>query len=83
MEENIFPKPAVAGLLKSSYVESRLHTDGEKNIERIRELQDQLTGSVATPYYVLVDPETGEAKGVFERATRDADEFRAFLERGL
>ena len=57
MEEEIFPAGAVAPLLEDNFVEARLHTDGEVNIERIRELQQELTSSVANPYYVLQEAE--------------------------
>ena len=75
----MFPSPAVAGILSKSYVETRLHTDGHDNIERILELQRRLTGSVATPIYVLVDPHTGEKKGQFLGSTFDEQEFAEFL----
>lgn len=81
MEGNTFLLPAVAGLLAKHYVEARLHTDGRVNIERILELQRELTGSVATPYYVVVDPETGETKA--ELAGAQAGKFVGFLESGL
>jgi hypothetical protein len=60
MEEKVFPLPAVAEVLKNM-VEARLHTDGSRNIERIHQLQRDLTGSIANPYYVIVDP-TNERK---------------------
>lgn len=83
MENNLFPSPAVAGVLSKSYVEARLHTDGSENIERIHQLQRELTGSVATPIYVLQDPRTGEARGKFLGSTRSAEEFADFLRGGL
>ena len=79
MENKVFPSPAVAGILSQSYVETRLHTDGEDNIERILELQRQLTGSIATPIYVLIDPKTGEKKGQFLGSTFDEQAFATFL----
>lgn len=83
MENNLFPDPAVAGVLAKNYVEARLHTDGSTNVERIRELQHELTGSVATPIYVLLDPRTGEVRGKKEGSTRSVEEFARFLESGL
>lgn len=57
MELGTFLKPAVRRLLESSIVEVRLHLDGEKNIDRIKELQATLAdGNLAMPYFVLVDP---------------------------
>ena len=79
MENNVFPSPAVAGILNEHYVEARLHTDGAQNIDRILEVQRQLTGSVATPIYVLVDPKSGQEVGQFDGPTFDEDEFATFL----
>ena len=79
----MFPSPAVAGILNEHYVEARLHTDGETNIERILEVQRELTGSVATPIYVLVDPKSGQEVGQFDGSTFDEDEFASFLSRVL
>ena len=79
MEEKVFPKPAVAGILESSYVEARLHADGQKNIEQIRELQHELAKSVATPIYVVVDPVTQEPLGHFEGVALKEESFRDFL----
>ena len=45
-------------MLEESFVEARLHTDGEKNIERIHQLQQELAKSVATPYYLVQDPKS-------------------------
>jgi hypothetical protein len=84
MEEKIFRDPAVAGILRDGYVEARLHTDGDAHIERIRELQQQLAHSVATPYYVVIDPETGTERARHEGATlNDVTTFSEFLKRGL
>lgn len=86
MEDNVFPRPAVAGILEPSYVEARLHTDNPRenpNIERIQELQRELTGSVATPIYVALDPRTGEKRAVFEGSTYDEEKFAEFLRSGL
>lgn len=78
MEETIFPAPAVARELELGFVEARLHTDGQDNIERILELQRELAGVQATPYYLIVDAETGEKLRVLERPTTE-EGFRAFL----
>ena len=83
MEEKIFRLPDVGRILKESYVEARLHTDGTAHIERIRELQAELTGSVATPIYVVQDPRSRAVLGVFEGATFDGGEFAGFLAEAL
>jgi thiol:disulfide interchange protein len=77
MERLTFPAEAVAAELVPHFVEARLHTDGEVNIDRILELQAELAGTVANPFYVLLDPRSGErlADGAFMAA----DRFAAFL----
>ena len=64
MEAKVFPKPAVAGLLKAKFVESRLHVDLRKHLtaEQFaanKALQKQYTTTIAMPYFVIVDPKTG------------------------
>jgi len=61
MEEKIFPRPAVAGELTENFIEARLHTDGGPAVDRNKELQQEMTRSVANPIYVIVDPKTGKA----------------------
>jgi hypothetical protein len=78
MEESVFPAPAVARVLEQGFVEARLHADGRKNIDRILELQEQLTATVAIPHYVIIDPETGEKLRALGRVAL-ADEFLEFL----
>lgn len=60
MEEKIFPQPAVAGELKKNFIEARLHTDGGPSMEHNKELQREITNSVANPIYVIIDPKTGK-----------------------
>jgi hypothetical protein len=82
MEEKIFPRPAVAGILEETYVEARLHADGEVNVERIHALQDAMAKSRATPLYLVVDPSTQQELARQEGATSEA-KFREFLEQGV
>ena len=77
MEEKIFPRPAVAAELQK-YVEARLHTDGGPREEENQELQKKMTGSVANPIYVIVDPRTGEPLRV-KAGFMPADRFIEFL----
>jgi hypothetical protein len=58
MEEQIFPSPAVAGLLTENFVEARIHTDHNEKGEAQRKMQQDMVGLVAAPYYVIVDPKT-------------------------
>lgn len=82
MEDNVLPSPAVAEVLNARYVEARLFTDTEENIERILELQDRLAGTVANPVFVLVEPET-ERKLYQLQGKRSGRTFARFLEAGL
>ncbi len=50
-------------MLEDHYIEARLHTDGEKNIDRILELQKGLAESIATPFYLVVEPKSGRQIG--------------------
>ncbi len=83
MEKTIFPKPAVAGLLKDNFIEIRLHTDARgPKLKQILELRDKYSGSVAIPTYVVVDPQTlkrmSRVRGLKEEA-----KFLQFLKSGL
>ena len=85
MEEGIFPDPAVAGILKEHYVEARLHTDDQSAPERsarLEQLQVEMTGSVAQPTYVIVDPgpEPGAEKQLAQRSgSASVDTFVRFF----
>lgn len=65
MEENIFRKPAVAGVLEG-FIEARLHNDAGPRIQENVELEKKLAGTVATPIYVTIDPKTGAKIGIQE-----------------
>ena len=82
MEERTFREPAVAALLENDFIEARLHTDGVLNIDRILELQEELTGVRSNPYYVLVDPATGDVLGR-KGGAMSAEAFVEFLEQAL
>jgi len=83
MEEKIFRLPDVFRILKDDYVEARLHTDGTVNIADIKAKQAELTGSVATPIYVVLEPDSEKVTGLFEGATFDGQEFAEFLRAAL
>jgi hypothetical protein len=79
MEEKIFPRPAVAGILKEGYIEARLHVDGGPALQENKRLQAELTRSVALPFFLAYDP--AERKVLRKTAgLRPEDKFRAFLE---
>lgn len=86
MEEDIFPHPAVAGILENDYVEARIHTDHPSKGEAQRELQMEMVGFVAAPYYLIIDPATGmqigshRLEGVSDGWDTIRDKFADFLE---
>ena len=82
-EEKVFPSPKVSELLEESFVEARLHTDGETNIERILALQQELAQSVATPYYLIQDPKSKRLLGTPIGFVTTIDTFHEFLERAV
>jgi hypothetical protein len=60
-----FRDPAVAMELKARFVESRLHMDGgdvvpPAQFERHIDLQAELIGNPAMPFYAILDPATDE-----------------------
>jgi len=86
MEEKIFRLPAVGGLLKKDYVEARLHNDDHKNpelIEKITRLQDELVKNRATPYYLILEPESGKKLAVHPGPDLSGDNFLRFLQKAL
>jgi len=84
MEEKVFPSPAVADVLREHFMESRLHTDGTKNIDAILELREALTGVVTTPTYVVVEPGSGAKLATFEGGGPSrGGPFLEFLRQGL
>ena len=78
MEANIFPKPEVDAELRK-FVLTRLYTDGEGEVyERNQQLEQEMLGTVALPYYAVVTP-GGKVISSFPGLTRDAKEFVDFL----
>lgn len=75
----MFPRPAVQAAL-ARYERARLYTDGDGAIYAAQQrTQERITGSVALPYYVILD-EAGSIQRSFLGMTRDEDEFLAFLQ---
>jgi hypothetical protein len=65
MEDSVFLETAVAALMKSHVVEARIHTDSQNTLTvaqfaRNREAQATIAGVKTNPYFVIVDPKTGE-----------------------
>lgn len=78
MEEKVFPRPAVAEELQKNYIEARLHTDGGPAVEHNKQLQKDMTRSVALPIYVIIDTKTGQPLRKKAGLMKEAD-FLLFL----
>ena len=71
MEEQAFPDAAVAALLKSKFIEVRLHAENQQRLpaekrQRFLDLRDALVGSVAIPAYAILDPRTEKSLGFYQ-----------------
>lgn len=78
----MFPRPAVAREM-SRFVRLRLYTDGQGPVyERHQKLEEDLFGTVALPYYAVLEPD-GRPVVAFGGLTRDQDRFIRFLQRGI
>ena len=82
-EEKVFPSDKVSGFLEQHFIEARLHTDGETNIERILQLQQELAKSVATPYYLIQDPKSERLLGKPIGGVTTEGAFRALLQEAV
>lgn len=81
MESTVFPIEGVQQ--KFSQMEKvKLYTDGGDNAGKNQEFQFELTGTLALPTYVIVDPHSGRVLDQLIGFTR-ASEFEAFLDKGL
>jgi thiol:disulfide interchange protein DsbD len=78
MKANMFPRPEIAGLLKD-FVLVDLYTDGTDSAsEQNQQLEEKRFGTVAIPYYAIVDPD-GNVVATFPGLTRNMPEFAGFL----
>lgn len=71
MEEKVFPSPAVAELMKKHLIEARLHTDSQNTLSdeqfaTNKKAQADIAGTIANPYFVVVDPKTGQKLAEFK-----------------
>ena len=81
MESNVFPlEPIQKNFEKMEKV--RLYTDDGTDGPENQKFQFQLTGTVALPTYVIVNPHTGNVINQLVGYS-DKDEFQSFLEIGL
>ena len=80
MEANVFPKKEVRDEL-NKYVLVRLYTDGEGDVyEKHLQLEQDMFGTVALPYYAVVDA-NGKTAASFPGLTRNTQEFVDFLKK--
>jgi thiol:disulfide interchange protein DsbD len=77
----VFPKRRVASVLREHFVEARLHTDDLDPAirSRNRALQQELAHSVATPFYLVQDPETSQLVGGSVSGVTTVGAFREYL----
>ena len=78
MKANMFPKPEITALLKD-FVLVDLYTDGtDAGSEQNQQLEEKRFGTVAIPYYAIVDPDE-RTIATFPGLTRSVAEFTSFL----
>ena len=71
MEGNVFPDPAVAGILSENYVEARLHLEtfqdaGGETWDNFVMLRETYARSVAMPTYAVMRPSDREQTGWYQ-----------------
>ncbi len=81
MEKTMFARDDVKALFDQMIL-TRLWTDFGNDMESNQELQQGLVGSVALPFYAIVDP-SGQVLARFGGLERDPEVFKAFLKTGL
>ncbi|HYW35380.1 MAG TPA: cytochrome c biogenesis protein CcdA [Balneolaceae bacterium] len=81
MEANVFPVASVQRLFRKMKL-VRLYTDGGKHGSRNQKIQFRLTGTVALPTYVIVNPNTKKVLVKLEGYTKK-QQFQKFLTKGL
>ncbi len=80
MEANMFTVPEVKAEMEK-FVLVSLYTDGEGEIyERQQQMEQQMFGTVALPFYAIVDRE-GNIIATFPGLTRNSAEFVDFLKK--
>jgi thiol:disulfide interchange protein DsbD len=81
MEANMFSRPEVQKELER-FVRVRLYTDGAGKIYKDQQkMQQKMFGTVALPYYAVVDA-NGNSRATFPGLTRNAADFISFLVKG-
>ncbi|HUB33799.1 MAG TPA: cytochrome c biogenesis protein CcdA [Bryobacteraceae bacterium] len=81
MKANMFTRPEIAGAM-GNFVLVDLYGDGtDAASEENQKLELAKFGTVAEPYYAILDPEE-KVIATFPGLTRDAAEFLAFIQKG-
>ena len=81
MESNVFPLPEVIEQFNKMKL-VKLYTDGGADAQKNQQLQFFLTGNVALPTYVILDP-AEEKVLAMELGYIDSKKFVSFLEEGI
>jgi thiol:disulfide interchange protein DsbD len=81
MESNVFPLEEVRDRFDRMKL-VKLYTDGGTDAKRNQQLQFKLTGNVALPTYVILDPANVQVLAQ-ELGYMDAEKFVSFLDKGL
>lgn len=79
------PSPAVAGILSAQFIEARHHTDHPDGAIATsnQAFQMEKQGDPSLPFYMLLDPESGEVYGTFSGFALSTKAFTDFLEAGV
>jgi thiol:disulfide interchange protein DsbD len=81
MKANMFTRPEIASALQD-FVLVELYTDGtDAASEENQKLQLSKFSTIAIPFYAILDPDERVA-AIFPSLTKDAAEYRAFLDSG-
>ncbi len=81
MESNVFPLEEVRERFDQMKL-VKLYTDGGTDAQANQQLQFKLTGNVALPTYVILDP-SGERVIAQELGFINAEKFLSFLDKGI
>ena len=81
MESNIFPLASVQERFDQMKL-LKLYTDGGKDAQANQQLQFKLTGNVALPTYVILDPSTEQVLSQ-ELGYVSEEKFTGFIDQGL
>lgn len=81
MKANMFPRPEVKALLKD-FILVDLYTDGTDAVsEQNQKLEESKFGTVAIPYYAILDPDE-KVLSTFPGLTRSTEDFVGFIHTG-